>query len=114
GGRAADAAFLHRFDQARLGVSRRRGGLMPFGGHLVGDDGVTLLQGRQAGVVAAGVVPVRVPAFLVGGQEAAEGDDGAGGGQFGAGGVAVGEDRVSTEADRGGRTTGIGHLRGDR
>ena len=109
GGRPADAALLQRLDQAGLGVAAGRARGVIRGGEVLGVDAATLLELRQPALglgLAGHLVAVGVTALLVGGQEAARGDDGAGGRQLH--GPAVGRGRP--DADAGGGAAGIGHL----
>ena len=100
----ADLALLQGLDQGGLGVARRRGGLVAGG---LGGQGGKIIAGthrRQAHVLVAlgaglaagpgspggpggpgrlGLVALGVAPLLVGGEESAEGDDGAGGGEAG-------------------------------
>ena len=103
-----DAELLELLDQARLGEARRRSGGVTIGfgiDHRQGlplfDLGQTRLPGLR--VVAGGVLPL-----FVGGEEAAEGDDGAAGAEPGF--VAVGE--CGADLDRRGLALGVGHLAG--
>ena len=140
----ADLALLQGLDQGGLGVARRRGGLVAGG---LGGQGGKIIAGthrRQAHVLVAlgaglaagpgrpgrpggpsgpgglGLVALGVAPLLVGGEESAERDDGAGGGEAGrregqariprdpAGGL-----QGDLDSHGGGRADGVGHLRGD-
>ena len=85
-GGSADSAFFQGFHQAGLGVARGRFGFVAGGGDVCEIDDVALGQHRQSGS-AGGTVVLLVGAFLVGGQEAREQHDGAGGAEFGVPGV---------------------------
>src|SRR5690606_855928 len=99
-----------RLDEARLGVARRRRGLVPLGGDLLGRERVALGDVGQPGLgVVAVAVALDVATLLVRGEEAAEGDDGARGAE---GGVTADGDR-RRQAARRRRAARVGHLGGD-
>ena len=123
---AADLAFLEGLDQGGLGVARWRRRLVARG---LGSQGGQLLTGDHRGQAhvlgilrtRTGVVLVAlgVAAFLVGGQEAAESDDGprcrqARSGEGGAGIARLAGRRGQGHLDGhgGGRADGVGHLGG--
>src|SRR5205823_4762542 len=110
GGRTADAALLERAHQRRLGVTRRRRRRVALGLERPRLDVVALLQRRQP---ALGLVAVLrrllVATLLVGGEEAAEGDDRAGGRELG---VLSGA-RLGAQSHRDGLAARVRHLRGD-
>src|SRR5699024_8313794 len=86
------------------------GGGVPVGDQLAGGEGLALLHLRQALVVALVVVAVAggVAPLLVGGEEAAEGDHGAGGAEGRAAALVL-----DLQLDGGGGALRVGHLRGD-
>ena len=123
---AADLALLEGLDQGGLGVARRRrglvaGGLGVQGGQLLAGDhrGQAHVLGVLGGGAGVVLVALGVAPLLVGGQEAAEGDDGArrrqaGRGEGGAGVARLAGHRRQRHLDghRGGRADGVGHLGG--
>ena len=121
-----DLALLKSLDQGGLGVARRRrglvtGGLGVQGGQLLAGDhrGQAHVLGVLGGGAGVVLVALGVAPLLVGGQEAAEGDDGArrrqaGRGEGGAGVARLAGHRRQRHLDghRGGRADGVGHLGG--
>ena len=108
----ADAELVEDLHEGRLGVARRRRGAVPVRLDLGGVQAVALRHAREPLVAVLGAVLVRggvlVPALLVGGQEAAERDDGAGRGELG---VPAGRGRRPEPHGRR-RPLGVGHLGG--
>ena len=123
---AADLALLKGLDQGGLGVARRRrglvaGGLGVQGGQLLAGDhrGQAHVLGVLGGGAGVVLVALGVAPLLVGGQEAAEGDDGARRRQTGRGEGRAGVARLAghgcqrhLDGHRGGRADGVGHLGG--
>ena len=112
GGRAANAQLVQGLHEGRLGVARRRQGLVASGLNRLGGQCLAGGQVRQAllSVLRLTFGHARcVNAFLVGGEEAAEGDDGAGCCELGV--LAVGGH--GAQAHGGGGTGRVGHLGGD-
>src|SRR5690606_28108206 len=114
GGGAADAEFLELLDEARLGVARWRARLVPLRLDLDQRNRLPLAERRQLRLARlGGLVALLVLALLVGGEEPTEGDDGSGchelGGLRGTSSTGRGG---RGDGHRGGRSLGVGHLRG--
>ncbi|MCY1229099.1 hypothetical protein D9M72_414540 [compost metagenome] len=110
GGRASDALLFQLGCQGSFRVARRRRGLMADGDDLRGREGVILGHvGEAAGFLGVIVPAAFVLAFLIGGEEAGEGDDGTGRRELGV--AAVRSHR--TEADGGRGALGVAHLGGN-
>ena len=105
---AADLALLELLDQRRLGVARRRLGLVAVRAQRRGGDRVALAQVGQRHLVVVGALAA-VGALDVGLEEAVEGDHPAGGGEHDV--PAVG--RRAADPDRDRLADGVLHLRGD-
>ena len=108
GGGAADPELLEPLDQRRLGVARRRVGLVAVGHQL---EDVEAIAFGQRGQLTSGVVAVvdLVEVLDVDEAEALVGDHRPGRGELGVAVLAAGR----TEADRHRLARGVGHLRGD-
>ena len=104
----ADAELLELLDQAGLCEARRRCGGVAVGFRLDHGQSLSLFDLRQPRLPGLRVVAGGVGALFVGGEESAEGDDGAAGAEAGV----VSAVEIGADLDRRSLSLGVGHLAG--